>query len=136
MLMSFSASVWSKRSPSARPSSCGTRRNVDDRQRPPQHADLQVSLHNIYYRAELWTRSREGRWAQFAGACRELDAAGVTALVASMAPGRSRIRKVWCGNSMHTPVHGLNAECIATAIDRIRVLRFHDDIASTCRVKR
>jgi hypothetical protein len=37
---------------------------------------------------------------------------------------------------MHIPVHGLNAECIATAIDRVRVLRFHDDIASTCRVKR
>jgi hypothetical protein len=37
---------------------------------------------------------------------------------------------------MHTRSHGLNAECIATAIDRIRVLRFHDDIASTCWVKR
>jgi hypothetical protein len=32
-------------------------------------------------------------------------------------------------------VHGLNAECIVTAIDHVRAFRFHDDIASTCRVQ-
>ena len=34
------------------------------------------------------------------------------------------------------PGSRLNVECVATAIDRVRVLRFYGDIGLTCRVKR
>ena len=55
---------------------------------PIKHADLQATSHKICYRALIMDTLAGGRRARFAGACRELDAAGATALVAFMAPGR------------------------------------------------
>ncbi|MGO9901743.1 MAG: hypothetical protein ACLP0J_19110 [Solirubrobacteraceae bacterium] len=65
----------------------------------------------------------------------ELNLPGESASALAPMPVCSEHASTSASCKLPTPVHGLNAERIATAIDRVRVFRFHDELASTWRLK-